>query len=493
MTGIHCFAKLHLKQRTKHVLPGRWEIDQQPCAVCVKSTRPKWYKRKRGVLKMSPLRIGIISTMGGAPWGGSEELWAATALAALDAGYEVSVSVFGWTNKAPKLCELERRGATIFYRHNPDPRAQGSSFGAASTYRDLFGTSPDVLVVSQGWSFDVVARPDLLELLYVTPIPFVLVCQFNENLPVLTDDCRREHASNIFSLAFRVLFVSNQNRLDAERQLARKIPNADVVLNPVNLSDRSYLAWPDSTTVRFASVARLEARPKGQDILIEALTANQWKKRDWHLTFYGSGPDECYLRSLVSFFRLHERITFAGHQTDVRAIWDREQVLVMFSRAEGTPLALVEAMLCGRPAIVSDVGGNQEWVTEAQTGFVTEAPLVGPARSALERAWSARQSWKAMGVQAHKCATDRISDPSIPNLLEVLLKAWREKTPAYLATGDGTERLKQYHRLMEPTIGGRVKRFAEAVGIRLRNILVRRRTAREKSLLGLAQPRKFTG
>ena len=58
---------------------------------------------------------------------------------------------------------------------------------------------------------------------------------------------------------------------------------------------------------------------------------------------------------------------FAGYQSDVRAIWAREQLLVMSSRDEGTPLALVEAMLCGRSAIVSDVGGNQEWVTEAQT------------------------------------------------------------------------------------------------------------------------------
>ena len=46
------------------------------------------------------------------PWGGSEELWAETAIAALQAGYEVFVSVVGWANPARKLRELERRGAT---------------------------------------------------------------------------------------------------------------------------------------------------------------------------------------------------------------------------------------------------------------------------------------------------------------------------------------------------------------------------------------------
>jgi L-malate glycosyltransferase len=440
---------------------------------------------------VSSIRIGFISTWDGPGWGGSEELWAATALEAVNLGHEVIVSVFGSSDQSPKLEELQHRGAKILRRYNPNQR---SSLGAASNYRDIFKANPDVIVISQGWSFEFVTRSDLLELLYVAPIPFVLLSQFNENLPILVDDRRREHVSNVFSRAFRVLFVANQNRIGAERQLARQIPNSDLVLNPVNLSDRSYLPWPESRTARFANVARLDARWKGQDILIEALSTDQWKQRDWLLTLYGSGPDERYLRSLVEFFGLQERITFAGHQSDVRAIWAQEQALVMCSRAEGTPLALVEAMLCGRPAIVSDVGGNQEWVTERHTGFVAEAPVIGLARAALERAWSARQSWNEMGRQAHKFATVRMSDPSIPSLLEVVSEASRHKRPATAAAGEELERLKQYRSLVEPPIGRRAKLFTEAGTFRLRNILGRWRAARlesqARSLLRFSVPKK---
>ncbi len=432
--------------------------------------------------------------MSGFVWGGSEELWAATALEALKLQHEVLISVFCWPDRPAKMRELERRGAKILRRQNPTLRLQRPSFGALSTYLDVFKASPDVIVVSQGGSFDVVWLRELRELLYLTPIPFILISQFNENLPVLADNVLREHARNIFARAFRVLFVSNQNRIDAERQLARKIPNFDLVLNPVNLSDRSYLQWPQSATARFANVARLETKPKGQDILIEILSADQWKERNWHLTLYGSGPDERYLYSLVELFGLQERITFAGHQSDVRTIWAREQVLVMFSRAEGIPLALVEAMLCGRPAIVSDVGGNQEWITETETGFVAEAPVIGLARAALERAWSARHRWHTMGMQAHKVAAGRISDPSIPGLLEILLDACRHKKPIGAATGEELERLRRYRGLMQPTIGKRVNRLAEAGALRLRNIVSRWRTAhaesQERSLIRLASPRE---
>ena len=149
-----------------------------------------------------------------------------------------------------------------------------------------------------------------------------------------------------------MLFVANRNRIEAERQLVKKIPNSSLILNPVNLSDRSCLPWAASRTARFASVARLDSKHKGQDILIEALSADEWRERDWHLTVYGAGADEDYLRALVDFFGLARKITFAGYQRDVRAIWAQERILVLSSRAEGTPLSLVEAMLCGRPAIV---------------------------------------------------------------------------------------------------------------------------------------------
>jgi glycosyltransferase involved in cell wall biosynthesis len=443
---------------------------------------------KEKTLIVPPLRIGIISIMQ-TPWGGSEELWAATAGEALKAGHEVFVSVCRQTNEAPKIGELERRGAKVL-RRRPDSGTQAPPASAASRYRDLFKTNPDAIAISQGATFDFIGSKELLELLYVSPIPYVLICHFNEPLPLLTNPYHRENARKIFARAFRVLFVANRNRIEAERQLAAKIPNADLVLNPVNLSDRSYLPWPESKTARFASVARLDAWYKGQDILIEALSADPWRHRDWHLTIYGAGRDEGYLRSLVEFFALQGRITFAGHRSDVRAIWAREQVLVMFSRGEGTPLALVEAMLCGRPAIVSDVGGNREWVTDAQTGFVAEAPLVELARATLERAWSARQHWNTMGVQAHKSATVRIGDPSIPGLLDVLSEASRLKRHAATATSEGRERLKQYRTLIEPSIPKRVAETGEVCAKGLLNGLRRAHTKlHEQCLLRLERVR----
>ena len=64
-----------------------------------------------------------------------------------------------------------------------------------------------------------------------------------------------------------------------------------------------------------------------------------------------------------------KNVHFRGHVNDIRAIWEQNHLLVLPSRYEGLPLALVEAMWCGRPAVVTDVGGNAELCVGKRNGI----------------------------------------------------------------------------------------------------------------------------
>jgi L-malate glycosyltransferase len=206
----------------------------------------------------------------------------------------------------------------------------------------------------------------------------------------------------------------------AERHLAASLSNAQVLCNPVNLDDPSIVPWPVGEQVRFASVARLETLWKGQDILFEVLSSAVWRDRDWQLSLCGEGPDREYLQALASHFGIANRISFLGHVQDIREIWSHHQLLVLPSRAEGTPLALVEAQLCGRPSVVTDVGDNTVWVVEQQTGFVAEAPTSRSFGHALNRAWESRAAWQEIGLRSHSFARERIDSVPGRTLLDLL-------------------------------------------------------------------------
>jgi glycosyltransferase involved in cell wall biosynthesis len=93
-------------------------------------------------------------------------------------------------------------------------------------------------------------------------------------------------------------------------------------------------------------------------------------------------------------------VHLCGHVPDVAGIWSRNHLLVLPSRYEGLPLALIEAMWCGRPAVVTDVGGNAELLADNRTGFIARAATTESFEEALERAWQRCEEWREMGLAA---------------------------------------------------------------------------------------------
>ena len=76
----------------------------------------------------------------------------------------------------------------------------------------------------------------------------------------------------------------------------------------------------------------------------------------------------------------------------------------MPSRFEGLPLAMVEAMLCARPVVATDVAGHAEIIEDGVTGFLADAPTAGSMAAALERFWERRSEAEAIG----KAGAERI-------------------------------------------------------------------------------------
>ncbi len=377
------------------------------------------------------MRIAVVSTMTGAPWGGSEELWADMAHSALSAGDHVAIS------RAALPVQVERllaRGAKTLPYENPLPswdvgridrlrsRLQlmiRPPFRATRDYR------PDVICVNQGGTYDTVGHPQLLSFLTRERIPYVLVCHYNDDW-TFPDEAARLKLRDILHRAFRVVFVSESNKATTERQIAHAIPNGIIMKNPVNLADTTALEWPEAKPVQMACVSRLVVRFKGQDLLLEALGGGNWDREEWRLNMYGDGPDRPYLEDLARHYGIADRVVFHGHIKDIRAVWQNNHLLVMPSRGEGTPLSLVEAMLCGRPAVVTDVGGNGTLVGDGVSGFIAPASKAASIGMALARAWAVRGEWRTMGMQAHHAAAKWYEPAPGARLLEVVKQAARD-------------------------------------------------------------------
>lgn len=120
-------------------------------------------------------------------------------------------------------------------------------------------------------------------------------------------------------------------------------------------------------------------------------------------------------------------VHFRGHVSDIENIWSENHYLLQPSRYEGMPCTLVEAMLCGRGAVVTNVGGNAELVEDGVSGFVADYPHVDCLLDAMEKCWERRSEAGEIGLAARRRAESCI--PECPEMVfgrELI--GWMRKT-----------------------------------------------------------------
>jgi glycosyltransferase involved in cell wall biosynthesis len=368
--------------------------------------------------KPANMKFVFISELIGASWGGSELLWSQAAKELLSQGHQVLISVNHCQNFPEPILELKRQGAEVLERKwIQSPLVQRT--WQRLTFRSV--THPGW---EPAWSVIEKFRPDLLCIsnggvfcgLYwmnrclESGIPYVNIAQSNsESEGAWPSNDLLPVVRRVLSKALRAFFVSQANLRLFERQIAMRLPNAEVVANPFAVDWESKIPWPDEKGgLRLACVARLEPHAKGQDLLIEVLSAAKWRNRNLSVTLYGNGRHSELVRELVKLEQLQDRVRFGGHVARVEDIWAEHHALVLPSRYEGLPLAIVEAMICGRPVITTDVSGNAEFLEDNLTAFIARTATLHDLDEAMERAWNMRESWKIMGSVAAQAIRQKV-------------------------------------------------------------------------------------
>ena len=96
---------------------------------------------------------------------------------------------------------------------------------------------------------------------------------------------------------------------------------------------------------------------KAQEALIDAVGLLGDGGSDVKAMIAGEGPCRAALRERIAAQGLTDRCVLLGNRNDVGALLNAADIFVLSSRTEGMPLALMEAMSLGLPAIGSDLEG----------------------------------------------------------------------------------------------------------------------------------------
>lgn len=109
---------------------------------------------------------------------------------------------------------------------------------------------------------------------------------------------------------------------------------------------------------------------KRMDIFLETVGRMANRIPDVKAVIVGNGKLRMELEQMTATLGIQRNVTFAGHQDDVQDWLRRAKVFVLTSDSEGLSLSMMEAMMSGLPAVVSDVGDLGDLVENGVNGYL---------------------------------------------------------------------------------------------------------------------------
>ena len=137
----------------------------------------------------------------------------------------------------------------------------------------------------------------------------------------------------------------------------------------------------------------------------------------------GDGPLRADLEKLAETAGIKNHLIFTGFRDDVFRLVAMMDLFVLCSKSETNPIALMEAMACGKPVIATDVGGIPEVVDHDVNGWLCPSDDAGCLADAIICLLSNPERAAALGTNAR---AKMMKDYALPSVTARLLAVYED-------------------------------------------------------------------
>ncbi len=180
-------------------------------------------------------------------------------------------------------------------------------------------------------------------------------------------------------------------------------------------------------TVLAGFIGRLESQ-KAPDLLIESIGLLHRRNTDVHFAIAGDGAPRATLERRLADLGATAAVIWLG-AVDGRRLLAELDLLVMPSRYEGFPYALLKALHCGVPVVATPVGGASEINPDNACGLVVPPDDASALADAIDTLTRDRPLRLRMATQARRRAAD-FGVPAMADRIEALYGAGPPAVPS---------------------------------------------------------------
>lgn len=171
-----------------------------------------------------------------------------------------------------------------------------------------------------------------------------------------------------------VVCVSNEIKKSVENKYQLK--NCISIYNPIDLEEIATKAL-EEIDIKFPYIIAAGRFDSGNvkqfDKLIIAYSNSILPKKGIALVLLGDGERKDALKALAIKSGVRDRVHFLGFKNNPYKYFKNAKFLVLSSKYEGFPMALIESLACGTPVIAFDcLSGPKEIVLDKENGLLVE-------------------------------------------------------------------------------------------------------------------------
>ena len=109
---------------------------------------------------------------------------------------------------------------------------------------------------------------------------------------------------------------------------------------------------------------------KNINVILEIAKKIKRAKSNLVVGIGGIGPEKSNLERLSAILGIEENVVFLGYVSDLTNFYNSGKVFVLTSETEGLPKTLLEAMSCGVPSVVPDVGDISDVAKDGYNSYI---------------------------------------------------------------------------------------------------------------------------
>jgi glycosyltransferase involved in cell wall biosynthesis len=165
---------------------------------------------------------------------------------------------------------------------------------------------------------------------------------------------------------------------------------------------------------------------KRVDVIVQAVGLLAECYSNLHLVLVGDGTIRQEVDKMVSALNLDGRVHVVGWVNDTLPFLQASDIYVLSSDAENHSNALMEAMACGLPVIVTDVGGNRDMIVDGENGLIVPPGDPAAMAQAIQRLITDPDLKTHLASNARRAAIEQYS---IQHMADCYLKLYQFDGP----------------------------------------------------------------